>query len=140
MPARILGALLACAIAAACSGRPPETAARAPASDPPAASGSTPPRLSAANDRIVLSWIEAEGGPRVSFAVRDGKPWSRPRTVTADPLLAVEPANVPGVVPLEGGGFAAHWSVNPSPSESHARTLLVATSQDGLRWSAPLSP
>jgi len=142
MPARIFGALLACAIAAACSGRPPAAAAPAQALDPPAAPGSTAPRLTAEGDRIVLSWIEADapGGPALRFVLREGGAWSQPRTVAAGPLLAVDPANVPGVVPLQGAGFAAHWSVNPSASETHARTLLVATSQDGLTWSEPRSP
>ncbi|HJQ97467.1 MAG TPA: hypothetical protein VJ826_04080 [Candidatus Polarisedimenticolaceae bacterium] len=142
MPARILGAFLACAVAAACSGRPPETAARTRPVDPPAAPASTAPRLSAEGDRIVLSWIEteAEGGPALRFASREGSGWSEARTVVADHLLAVDPTNVPGVMPLDGGGFAAHWSLNPSPSESHARALLVATSADGATWSAPRSP
>jgi len=133
MPSRILGVFLACAVAVACSGRPP---------DPPAAAGSTAPRLSAEGGRIVLSWIEtdAQGGPALRFALREAGGWSDARTVASDPLLAVDPTNVPGVVPLEGGGFAAYWSQNPSPSETHARSLLIATSADGVTWSAPRSP
>jgi hypothetical protein len=141
MPARAVRLFLVCAVAAACAGRPAHDARTRPL-DPPAGSGATAPRLSSLGDRIVLSWIEtgAPGGPALEFASYSQKGWSQPRTVVADPLLAVDPANVPGVVPLAGGGFAAHWSKNPSAGETHARALLIATSADGSTWSEPRSP
>jgi hypothetical protein len=136
MPARALRVVLLCAIVAACAGRPAQDT-RTRSIDPPAATGSTAPRLSSLGDRIVLSWIE---GDALKFASYSGAGWSSARTVVTDPLLAVDPANVPGVVPLADGGFAAHWSRNPSAGETHARTLLVATSQEGNTWSEPRTP
>jgi len=142
MPARALTLWIVCATALACSGGPRDVARASRPLDPKAALGSTAPRLAALGDRIVLSWIEtdAAGGPALRFSLREGAGWSEPRTVAASPLLAVDPANVPGVIPLAGGGFAAHWSVNADASEAHARALLVATSADGTTWSEPRSP
>jgi hypothetical protein len=110
--------------------------------DPPAALGSTAPRLSSQGDRLVLSWIEPApaGGVALRFASLASGGWSSARTVVADPLVAVDPANVPGVVPLSGGAWAAFWSMNPTASQAHARTLSVATSADGTTWSEPAHP
>lgn len=108
--------------------------------DPPAAEGSTAPRLSVVGDRLALSWIDPAAGPALRYVVREGSGWSAGRTVVADALLAVDAANVPGVIPLSGGGWAAHWSTNPSPTATHARRLEVATSTDGSSWSSPARP
>lgn len=110
--------------------------------DPPAAEGSTAPRLSVQGDRIVLSWVDpgTASGPELRYALREGSGWSPERTVVADPLLVVDASNVPGVIPLAGGGWAAHWSTKASPTATHSRRLGVATSSDGSTWSAPQRP
>ena len=132
----------ACGALLACSQRTPPAESAGRLLDPPAAEGSTAPKLSAELGRIALSWIEpaASPGPALRYVVREGSGWSAARTVVSDPLLAVDPANVPGVVPLAGGGWAAHWSTNPSPSATHARRLEVATSTDGTTWTSPARP
>jgi len=118
----------------ACSGR-------LRSSDPPAGAGSLAPHLAGSGGRIVLSWVEtdATGGPALRFATREGDGWGQPRTVVRDRALAADAVDVPSVVPLAGGGFAAHWSVKRHES-THARDLLVAVSRDGSTWSAPSRP
>src|SRR5262245_25924505 len=142
MRARVLLVSIACGALFACS--EPTTPVQPPGRplDPPAEAGSTAPRLSVRGDRVALSWIAPAGasGPGLRYAVREGSGWSPERTVIADPLLAVDPANVPGVMPLPGGGWAAYWSTNTSPTAAHARKLSVATSSDGAQWSPPQSP
>jgi hypothetical protein len=110
--------------------------------DPPAASGSTAPRLARFGDRIVLSWIErdAAGVPSLRFAPREHHAWGAPRTAIRDPRLASDTADVPSVVPLAGVSLAAHWTVKRGGS-AHARDLMVAVSKDGgLTWSNPTRP
>lgn len=127
-------ALLALTAAVACSsGR---------STDPPAASGSSAPRLSRFGERVVLSWIErdAAGVPSLRFAPRVNHSWGAAKTAIRDARLASDTADVPSVVPLRGGGLAAHWTVKRGGSE-HARELMVAVSRDdGLSWSTPTRP
>ncbi|HEX4824803.1 MAG TPA: sialidase family protein [Candidatus Polarisedimenticolaceae bacterium] len=126
--------------AAACSkGTPSATAVRP--LDPPAAPGAIAPRLTSFDGRVVLSWVEPQGdGGTLRYAVRDASGWSAARTAEQDPHLAANGADVPGVVPLAGGGLAAHWCVKRDGS-THATDLLTAVSRDGGgTWSAPTRP
>jgi len=110
--------------------------------DPPTAAGSSAPRLTRFGDRVVLSWIErdAAGVPSLRFAQRENHAWGAPRTAMRDARLAADTADVPSVVPLGGGGFAAHWTVKRDGS-AHARELMVAVSKDGGNsWSKPARP
>jgi hypothetical protein len=110
--------------------------------DPPAASGSSAPRLARFGDRVVLSWIERDAGgvPSLRFAPRERHSWGAPMTAIRDARLASDTADVPSVVPLGGGRLAAHWTVKRDGS-AHARDLMVAVSSDGgLSWSEPARP
>jgi glutaredoxin len=125
----------------ACSGRVTAPAGVRPC-DPPAAEGAVAPKLSSFGDRVVLSWVEpdASGGAALRYALREGDAWSTARTAARDPWLAVDGADVPGVVPLSDGSLAAHWTLKRDGSKS-ARTLAVAVSRDGgATWSAPTRP
>ena len=110
--------------------------------DPPAASGSSAPRLARLGDRVVLSWIEpdAAGVPTLRFALRENHAWGAAKTAVREARLASDTADVPSVVPLGGGGLAAHWTVKRGGSP-HARELMVAVSKDGgLSWTKPARP
>ena len=135
--AAVLGtALLACATA--CSDRP--LAGRAISLPCPV--GSTAPRLASLDGRLVLSWIEKGGPdpPSLRFALRDGAGWTEPSRVAADSRLEIDTADVPGVVPLEGGDLAAFWSIKRG-DDRYARDLMVATSgDDGATWTPPVRP
>jgi hypothetical protein len=127
-------ALLTMTAAVACSnGR---------STDPPTAAGSSAPRLTRFGDRVVLSWIEqdAAGVPTLRFAPRENHAWGAPRTAIRDARLVADTADVPSVVPLGGGGLAAHWTVKRDGS-AYAREVMVAVSRDGgLSWSTPTRP
>jgi hypothetical protein len=108
----------------------------------PCPAGSTAPRLASLDGRLVLSWIEKGGPapPSLRFARRDGTVWTAPSRVVADLRLEVDTADVPGVVPLEGGGLAAFWSIKHG-DDPYARDLMVATSRDdGATWTQPVRP
>jgi hypothetical protein len=110
--------------------------------DPPVAPGSYAPRLTRLGDRVVLSWIEpdAAGVPTLRFAPREHHAWGAAKTAMRDARLASDSADVPSVLPLGGGGLAAHWTVKRDGSQ-HARELLVAVSKDGgLSWTKPARP
>jgi hypothetical protein len=110
--------------------------------DPPAAAGSYSPRLTRLDDRIVLSWVEpdASGVPALRFALRSDSSWSEARTAASDAHLSPDRVDVTSVVPLRGGGFAAHWTVSRDGAPD-ARDVLVSVSTDGgSSWSKPLRP
>jgi len=126
--------ILILTLAAACAG-PRQSA------DPPAADGSLAPHLAGSGERIVLSWVEPDParGPTLRFSTRERGVWGSARSVVSDPALAADSVDVPSVVPLAGGGLAAHWTVKRHGSD-HARDLFVATSAGGVSWSAPARP
>jgi len=131
---RRIALLLTITAACACAG--------GRSNDAPAAAGSYSPRLSRFGDRTVLSWVErdASGIASLRFALRDGLGWSAARTAARDANLASDTADVPSVVPLGDGGFAAHWTVKRGSSKD-ARDLQVAVSRDGgASWSKPARP
>jgi hypothetical protein len=130
------------AIAVACSRAPTTVPAAGRAVELPTGERSSAPRLSARGDRLVLSWTEPGGteGPVLKFSVRSHGAWSAPGTAPADPHRALDTADVPGVVPLAGGGLAAHWTRKLDAS-LYARDLVVAVSSDGgATWGAPALP
>jgi hypothetical protein len=130
---RRLAAFTLIAAAACATGR---------SADPPAGAASMAPRLARYADRIVLSWLEpdAEGVPALRFAVREGQGWSAPGTAIREAGLAGDAADVPSVVPVGGGGLAAHWTVKRGASKD-ARDLMVSVSRDGgVSWTKPARP
>jgi hypothetical protein len=89
-----------------------------------------------------LSWVErdAAGVPTLRFSQRANDAWGAPKSAARDSQLAVDSADVPSVVPLGDGAFAAHWSVKRNGSRD-ARDVLVATSRDdGSSWTPPVRP
>lgn len=110
--------------------------------DPPAAAGSSAPRLARYGARIVVSWIEpdADGVPTLRFATREGQGWSAPGTVFHGTDLASDPKDAPSVAPVGGGGLAAYWTLKRGRAKD-ARDLMVALSRDGgASWSNPARP
>jgi hypothetical protein len=84
--------------------------------------------------------LDADGVPALRFAVREGQGWSAPSTAFRGAGLASDAADVPSVVPVGGGGLAAHWTVKRGSSKD-ARDLMVAVSRDGgASWTNPARP
>jgi hypothetical protein len=94
------------------------------------------------DDRIVMSWVEpdASGVLALRFALRDHNAWGDAKTAVRDAHLVTDRADVTSVVPLRGGGFAAHWTVGRDDAPD-ARDVMVSVSADGgTSWTRPVRP
>jgi hypothetical protein len=104
--------------------------------------GTSSPKLSSAPDgRLVLSWLEVvpEGTALRWMEWKDGT-WSDPRAVVRGTDVVLNWADLPGVVPLSGGGFGAHWLARQA-SPSTGIDVRVALSIDGgSTWSPAVVP
>jgi hypothetical protein len=109
----------------------------------PAAPSSSAPNLRRdADARVYLSWVEPGSAKRfvLRFAVLEGDRWSAPRDVATGDDWFVNWADFPSVVPLGGGGLAAHWLVKNGEG-TFAYSVHTARSSDGGRtWSRPFVP
>lgn len=120
----------------------PDPAAAAPAAtldvqplEPPAAPGALAPRLTAAGDRIWLSWLESEGdGHRFVAAALDplsGR-FSEPAVIAQGEDFFANWADLPAVVPLGGDRLLAHW-LGRLGTATYAYGVRLAASDDGGR-------
>lgn len=109
----------------------------------PAAADSREPELfTAADGRVILSWVEKVGEKRYAlrFAARDGAGWSEARTAAEGENWFINWADFPSVVALPGGALAAHWLVKSGPG-TYAYNVNVARSNDGgATWAKPVVP
>jgi hypothetical protein len=121
---------------------PPRSAFEVHALSVPAAPGSLAPNLaSAADGRLVLSWIEPAGDRhRLVYSTLDHGAWSEPAVVSEGDDWFVNWADFPSVVPLSGSLWAAHWLVG-QPAGGYAYDVLLSLSRDGgASWSEPIVP
>ena len=108
----------------------------------PAGTHTTGPRLSSGNDTtLLLSWMQRdEVGATLRFSRLEGDKWQMPIDVVSDPDMFVNWADLPSVMPLAEGHWAAHW-LSKSAATPYAYDVLVAHSSDnGQSWSAPIRP
>jgi hypothetical protein len=133
--------LLVALLAACAPARQVEPPAAVREIDSPAGPASAQPRLALdPYRRVVLSWMEpAEPGHRLRYAVRETGAWSAPATVAEGEGFFVNWADVPSVVPLADGTFAAHW-LQKNGDGPYAYDVRMRTSRDGLQWSDPFAP
>lgn len=136
--------LLALLLAAGCERAPVSSvgADAAPVALPvPAAAGARLPRLSEAGGVLWLSWVEPRGesGHALRYAVFEDGSWSAPIAVAEGQRWFVNWADFPSVVPLPGGGAAAHW-LRRSGDAPYAYDVVMAVSANGLDWSRPVTP
>ena len=107
--------------------------------DSPAGANSSVPQMTAAGDRLVLSWVERDGTKSsLKFAERTAAGWSSPMTVVSSDKMMVNSADVPSVRAMPEG-FAAHWMMESGP-DPEAYDLRVSWSTDGKTWTAPVAP
>lgn len=113
--------------------------------DPPSEVGSVWPGLSADEDRLVLSWQEADadGVWFVKTATLDGEAWSPAHTVARaaeDARFFVNWADYAAVHAVGDGRLAAHWLVR-GPEGGYDYGVRVARSGDGGEsWTEPWTP
>lgn len=104
--------------------------------DTPAAPGGSQPHLAAAEDRLILSWLQrADDGPTaLLIAELRGAEWAVPRTIASDENMLVNWADFPSVAVGAGDRRAAQWLVR-LPGEGFAYAAYSALSEDaGLSW------
>jgi hypothetical protein len=134
---------LACSPAADFGGEPEAVPESAPGAgrnwrviDPPAGPRSFAPDLSASEDDLVLTWLEAdppdEGSVhhRLKFARFGSAGWSEPRTIAAGNNFFANWADFPAVVTAGDGSLLAHWLAKTG-DEIYAYSILLARSTDG---------
>jgi hypothetical protein len=106
-----------------------------------AAESSEAPQLNVSGDRALVSWIETQGRTaRLRFAERTPSGWSEPRTVASGDDWFVNWADVPSVFRLEEGTLAAHWLQSTDPGGEAYDLRLAFSKDEGVTWSAPVSP
>lgn len=103
--------------------------------EPPAAPGALAPQLTAAGDRIWLSWLEPEGdGHRFVAAALDplsGR-FSEPAVIAQGEDFFANWADLPAVAPLGGDRLLAHW-LGRLGASTYAYGVRLAVSDDGGR-------
>lgn len=112
----------------------------------PSGAGAAEPHLATAADgRVVLSWLEPDGGKGgASMALRhaalEGNAFGQPLTVATGDNFFVNWADFPSVVPINDQLWAAHWLVQ-QPDSFYAYDVAIAVSNDaGNTWTQPLTP
>jgi len=101
-----------------------------------------PNLVTAADGRILLSWVEpaAEGASRLRFAALGPEGWSEARTIAEGRDWFVNWADVPSLALLPDGTLAAHWLARIG-AETYSYGVHVSISRDGgATWSAPVIP
>jgi len=106
----------------------------------PAGPESGRPRLSRANDQLLLSWTEpAEDSLTVLlYATWTGTSWSAPQTAATGRNWFVNWADTPGVVRWHNDGLLAHYLVSQANEDSpYAYDIQLATSSADGVWDDP---
>jgi hypothetical protein len=96
----------------------------------------------AANDGVILSWVEMLGDDRHALrtSTLEANGWSETRTVAEGENWFINWADFPSVIALNDGTLAAHWLVK-SGKGTYAYDVNISMSKDGGRtWTKPLVP
>jgi hypothetical protein len=100
------------------------------------------PRLTqAAQDQVVLSWMEKDkDSSTLRFAPFDIDTWGTAATVATDTAMFVNWADLPAVSALGANAFLAHW-LSYTADETYSYQVLTSRSDDnGATWSKPTAP
>ncbi|MEM7431550.1 MAG: hypothetical protein AAF351_06375 [Pseudomonadota bacterium] len=136
----LLTAMVAHSAAAETSDNPPAlsipltTPAEVPASSPRLEAGPT--------GDVTLSWLAptADGHTALKYSRFSDGGWSPAATVTTEPDMFVNWADLPSVVSMGDGKLAAHW-LKPSGGDWYAYDVIFMQSNDnGETWSVPIHP
>jgi hypothetical protein len=128
---------------AACSGASANDAASAPTitplTSPTGARAGEPYLTTAADGRVVMSWIEAssDSARAVRVAFFDGAAWSPPRTVVDRTDLFVNWADFPSVVATPSGRLVVHWLQRSGDGKYSYDVKYAISSDSGASWSTP---
>lgn len=139
----LLAAISFAVVLSSCSGDTPQlrfvSVSEAPT---PAGPQSGEPFLSASEDAVFLSWLEASesGGHDLLFARLDETGWTEARLVAHSDRFFVNWADFPSIVTGPGGSLWAHW-LERGPQGGYDYGVRVVRSTDGgASWSDPWIP
>jgi len=140
----VVVALLAAGLtASAATSQPP--AAGWPASvtqlTSPAGAGASGPQLTVSSRGALLSWVEqAEGRATLKFSERTATGWTPAQIAASGTDWFVNWADVPSVIRLADGSFAAHW-LQKSGAGTYAYDVRLSYSKDaGKTWATSFTP
>jgi hypothetical protein len=110
----------------------------------PTGSGATTPNFhSAADGRVVMSWLEksSDSSNRLLVSIRETSgEWSAPTTVVDRSDLFVNWADFPSVVMLADGRLLAHWLQRNGSGRYSYEVRLSESRDNGATWSTSTTP
>ena len=129
-------------VVAACSGSeaPQQPIGAITPIDPPTGPLSGEPNLAVdSSGRVYLSWLERKADSTVALhlAVRDGRTWSSPSTVTARSDLFVNWADFPSVFVAPSGRIVMHWLQKRAGGKYSYDVVVRQSTDGGTTWSEP---
>ena len=134
-------ALLALTLAACGERTPSYTLAEAAV--PAGASAAEPNLYTAADGRVVMSWIERVDSTthalRVAIRGTDGR-WSEPRDVARRTDFWLNWADFPSVVLLADGRLVAHWPQRNGAGRYAYEVRMAESRDEGRSWSESVTP
>src|SRR5690606_4396761 len=107
--------------------------------------GSALPDLANVQGRtLLLAWTHSQPGRRhalqlSSYDVAAARWQRRPTTIAVGNSMFVNWADTPHIMATADGALWAHW-LQKRGDGPYAYDIMLATSRDGGRWSAPVSP
>ena len=111
----------------------PITTVKATPIDPPVARGAMAPNLVAANEDLLLTWLEPVDEARSAHRLRLSRlahgSWSKPTTITEGAKVVANWADVPSVARQDDGTLVAHWA--EKSADGHAYDVVLGRSVDG---------
>ncbi len=107
----------------------------------PAGPASGQPQLQTTARGTVLSWVERAGARAyLRFASYEAGGWTGARTVASGDDWFVNWADVPSVLRLDDGSWAAHW-LQKSGGDRYAYDVRLShSSDDGRTWAPSFTP
>lgn len=134
---------LACLTIAACEKVAVPAFTLAAASTPADSGASLPNLYTAADGRVVMSWVEkvdsATNALRIAIRATDGT-WSAPRDVARRSDFWLNWADFPSVVMLADGRLVAHWPQRNGAGRYAYEVRMSESRDEGATWSEPRTP
>jgi hypothetical protein len=103
--------------------------------EPPAIIGSMAPRLTRADDSLLLSWLEpTDAGHRLRWSRYRAGAWSGPRSVVESDRVFANWADVPSVVEGGDGALYAHWLRRVGEASYAYHVQVLRSVDEGATW------